>query len=205
MKVVFDTETGGLTPGWHEVIEIAIIPLDDRYYPDENIPMFHTQVRPEFPERMQLGALIANGRVPKDAEDKEAAMAQAMEKIMQYPERKTTILAFGEWYANYIKEKMAWLAHNGSFDVPMLEHWFMPSHKEGVGFRNFLNYQGRDTQRIAMFLQDRAKANNMPMPFKGVSLTKLAEHFGVAHEHAHTAVGDALATAAVYRKLCKID
>ena len=200
-----DTETGGLTPGWHEVLEIAIVPLTDLYQPHPEIPAFHTTVRPEYPERVDLGALIANGRVRKDSPDKAVAMAEAMEKIMEYPTRKETVVAFVKWYNDYAKpEKLGWLCHNGNFDIPFLEHWFLPSHINGLGFRDFLNYQGRDTQRIAMWMQDNAKVRGVRLPLPGVSLTKITSFYGINHTEAHTALGDALATAEVYRRFCGI-
>lgn len=205
-KVVIDTETGGLVPGFHEVIEITIMPLDEKYYPDTNIAEFHTLVRPEYPERVTIDALIANKRVDRHAPDKDAAFAEAMEKIMQYPERKETIKAFGEWYmSNYAGKKLSWLCHNGFFDMSMMEHWFLPTHANGNSFARFFNYQGRDTQRIAMFRMDYAKANGLPTPYPGVSLQKLCEAYGIDHSEAHTSRGDCLSTAAVYRKMLKID
>lgn len=204
MKVAIDTETGGLIAGWNEVIEITFLPLDDRYYPLEDIK-FMTQVRPEHPDRVELGALIANKRVARDVANKEAAMAEAMKLIMQYPLRVDTLKAFGEWHAKHVSGQMAPLCHNLHFDMNFLEHWFMPAQSNAVSIKSLFNYQGRDTQRIAMYIQDKAKAAGVSLPFRGVSLPKLTQHFGIEHGDAHTSLGDARATAAVYRKLCRID
>ena len=209
MRVALDTETSGLTAGYHEILEIAIVPLDDNYFPDPNVPVFHTKVRPEFPERIQLGALIANGRVSKENKDDPNAFEAAKKEMESYPTRRETIGAFLEWYKENVlptgKKQMSPLAHNWHFDSSFLEHWFLPSHKDGISFiGTYFHYQARDTQRIVMYLQDRSIVKKVPTPFPGTSLTKVTGHFEIEHSAAHTAMGDAIATAAVYRRLCDI-
>lgn len=201
MNVVIDVETTGLAAGWHEVIEMCILPVDDKFFPMD-VPPFHTQVRPEFPERVEIGAMIANHRVQRDAPDKQVALAAALEAMEKYPTRKETIAAFADWHKTVANsEKLAWLCHNGSFDMPFMDHWFMPSHNNGLGFRAFCHYQGRDTQRAVLYLQDRSVAQTGKTIFHKITLSEVAKHFGIPTPNAHTALGDCLTTAAVYRRL----
>ncbi len=205
MKAVIDTETGGLVAGWNEVLEITILPLDEDYRENTSIPMFHTTVRPDYIDRVELQALVANGRVQRSSTTKDQDFIEAKKLIMEYPTRAQTVAAFCEWHKTYVGKQIAPLAHNWRFDFDFLNHWFMPSHQDGVTIASFFNYQARDTQIVAMSMCDRAKANGAPLPFGGVSLTKLTEKLGIEHSTAHTSLGDARATAAVYRRLMGID
>jgi DNA polymerase III epsilon subunit-like protein len=48
-----DLETTGLKAGFHEPIEIAVVPLNSDFRPLEGVRSFYTTTRPEFPERQQ--------------------------------------------------------------------------------------------------------------------------------------------------------
>ena len=44
-----DTETTGLEAGYHEIVEIAIIPLDSEIKPRTDVLPFNIFIKPDFP------------------------------------------------------------------------------------------------------------------------------------------------------------
>src|SRR3989304_985946 len=55
-----DLETTGLRAGYHEPIQIAVVPLNSDIRPLEGVRPFYTTIRPEHPER-QDGAGYVHG------------------------------------------------------------------------------------------------------------------------------------------------
>lgn len=64
---VVDTETTGLLPGYHELIQIAILPIDEEFNIDAE-PLV-LRVKAEHPERMDEKALAVNGLNPNEGID----------------------------------------------------------------------------------------------------------------------------------------
>jgi len=206
MKVVIDTETGGLQAGINPVLEIAIIPCSDRWLPEPE-KAFHTLVRPtdEMMEHIDRRALIVNGRLNEGASD--ADYAEAIEKIKEYPDRVSTIKAFAAWYASMGGKQLTTLGHNWRFDYEMLEHsWMNVNRKKGASINSFFFYQAHDSQTTAQWMLEHAKVHGTAdsLPFKSVSLAKLTEALGIPHSEKHSAMGDATATALLYRRLLNI-
>ncbi len=194
MIVAADVETGGLQPYYHEAIGICLLPLNPDFSVNEKIPAFETDVKPDFPDRLDPRALKVNGKTKEELE--------------QAPTRAETIAAFIKWHKDYVipsgRKTMDVIAQNWSFDKPMLMAWLDRDNKQPNCISTFFHYQVRDVARIALYLCDRAQRNEMTLPFGGISLGKICQGLGIEIKDAHTARGDCLMTAAAYKKLVEL-
>ena len=55
-----DTETTGLDPFWHEIVQIAILPLDSNMEPRQDVLPFYINMIPQCPERVDREAVKVN-------------------------------------------------------------------------------------------------------------------------------------------------
>ncbi len=98
-----DLETTGVKPGYSEIIQLAIVPLDDNLKP-KGTP-FYTNIRPEFPERIELEALLINGL--------------SVEELESAPSKERVADMMLEWFETLhlpIGGRLIPLAHNLSFE-----------------------------------------------------------------------------------------
>ena len=51
LMAAVDLETTGTQPGHHEIIQIAVVPLDSDFRPLASVRPFYTRVKPKHPER----------------------------------------------------------------------------------------------------------------------------------------------------------
>lgn len=94
---IIDTETTGLSAGYHEIIEISIIRAEDRNQISKNI-------KAEFPQRASAEALKITGKTQKDlynGECKEIAI-ESIDKFLNQD--------------NCSPEHRVFVAHNAPFD-----------------------------------------------------------------------------------------
>lgn len=178
MKVAIDVETTGLIPGYHEIIQIAVQPLDDEFDP-EGEPMY-CRLLPEYPERADPEALAKSGLRLNDP-----ALSQ---------ERGADVL--WEHFEKWGGKGLIPLAHNWSFERGFLGAWLGEELFSQVFFGH-----ARDSMLFALQYQDRADILGQKRPFTSVSLESLCEQFGIVNEKPHDALHDAIAGAKLYRAL----
>jgi DNA polymerase III epsilon subunit-like protein len=183
-----DCETTGLEPFFHDIIQIAILPLDFDLKPDGDILPFECKLKPRRPENIDAEAIkhqrnnindvIVHGLDPDFAAD-----------------------LFTEWFeALPCREgkRIMPLAHNWPFDCTFIEDWLGHEHYQYIFDGRF-----RDTMSVANFLNDVAdfQVENYPFPKQG--LQYLVRCLGIDFDptQGHDAVYDAAKTAEVYRTM----
>src|SRR5690606_19757545 len=82
---VVDTETTGLIDGYHDLIQVAVVPLNQDLDPADCSP-FYMNIRPEHPERAEKFAMSKNGI--------------SMEMLMNCPTRWQAADTFDDWFEN---------------------------------------------------------------------------------------------------------
>lgn len=187
-----DTETTGLEAGWHEIIQICILPLDSHCKPRRDVMPFYIDLKPESPERVDPQALKVNGlklsEIALRGYDREAAKQLLMDWLEKLDLAHNK---YGE------RKKIIPLGQNYSFDKGFITAWL------GIEtYNDLFHWEIRDTKRIANYLNDHAAFHGEQPPFSKTSLNWLANKLHVEVDQAHDALSDCVTTAEVYRKLC---
>lgn len=193
-----DTETTGLQAGYHEMIQIAIMPLNAEYLPDPEIQPFVCMVKPDHPARWEDGAARVNGlRGVAEKHGLDANVAYQM---------------FVEWYyalglpetnsPPYFKQIIP-LAKNWAFDRGFVNAWMGLDDDRKPAMDQFIrSREARDLQPLIYFMNDLAYIHDEKIyPFPKQSLTYACSRLSIPHPNAHDALGDCEATARCYRRL----
>jgi len=190
LMAAIDFETSGSRPGYHEPIQIAIVPLNADLRPMESVRPFYTNIRPMFPERAEPAATRCHGLDINDL------CLNALE-----PGRIQDLLI--EWFHDLDlphSKVIVPLAHNWAFEYGFLGAWL------GVALRDrMFNAQARDAMTYALGLNDKAFFRGEKALFNHVSLTEMTKYFGIVNPRPHDAYCDSLAEAEVYRNLLHLD
>lgn len=172
-----DLETTGVDPGYSEIIQIAVVPLDDQLEP-VGTP-FYRLIRPEFPELADPKALEINGLSTEDLMDEADA-----EKVADL---------FEEWVDG---RRIIPLAHNYIFEHGFLNAWLGKKR-----FESLFHYHPRDGMLLALSIKDKCMLAGLPEPFTSVSLTNLCKVYGIINEKPHDALADSIAEAKLYKAM----
>jgi DNA polymerase III epsilon subunit-like protein len=181
-----DTETTGLIPGYHEVIQVAVVPLNSEMEQHPDIKPFYMNIAPDHPER-ESGAGAVHGI--------------SMEELMACPSQMESADMFDEWFTGLdlpLGRRIIPLAHNWAFERTYLLHW--------LGLETFTDiWSGhpRDTLIFGAMLNDLADWQGRPVPFNRLKLSCMCEVFGIRLLNAHDALADCLATARLYREMLR--
>lgn len=183
-----DIETTGLLDAYHDIVQVAVLPLDHNLDPLSIAP-FYMDIRPDHPERADPKAMQVNG-----LDLGELALA---------PDKFEVADAFDDWFERLnlgVFKKLIYLTQNAPFDISFMRQWL------GIqGFEKYFTRRGRDTMFTALALNDQAVWKNKAMPFSLVGLKDLCAHFGVQLDNHHDALADCVATAKVYRELLRYE
>lgn len=185
-----DLETTGLRPGYNEIIQIAVLPLDSDIRPLKDVMPFYMDVAPEFPQRAEVKSRKVNGLDLKK-----------LSKTAPNPSRVQDL--FLEWFEKLnlpLRARIMPLAHNWGFEYSFLIHWLGQPL-----FSEIFDGRCRDSMSLAGSYLDRACFQHDELPYKSLSLTALCERFGVINHNPHDALGDCLATAELYGKLLRFN
>ena len=185
---VIDIETTGVTPGFHEIVQIAVVPLDADLEPQDRSP-FYMLIKPEHPERVDEEAMRVNGLKMRD--------------LLQCPTHDQVQDTLEEWFQDLKlaqDKRLIALTQNGEFDIPFVKLWLGE-----VAYHRYFTYNGRDSMQFALGLNDQAAFKCRPVPFAGVGLKPLCNRLGIQLDGHHDALSDCLATAKVYRELLRFE
>lgn len=181
-----DVETTGLDPSKHEIIQIAVIPVDYRFEPDPDLKPFCITMRPNKIANISDEALRVNGL--------------SRQEILHAPlTQDQGLQMFYDWYGTLgirDNKQIMPLGQNYAFDRGFLQEW--------MGMDNYshhFHYHFRDSMLAAQFLNDKAFMHGDTIPFPHVGLGQLAKRVGLEHPNAHSALADALMSLKVYKRM----
>lgn len=190
MLAAVDVETTGREAGLHEIIQIAVVPLDHHLQPMADVRPFYQNIKPDYPERSQKEAQTIHG-------------IDLQELALTAPDKWQVAEWFDEWWQKLklpFRKTLVPLAQNWQFEAGFLKAWL------GVdSFNQFFHPYARDTMLTAIHYNDKAVVHGLPPVFKLVGLPFLCKYFGVVNTNPHDALSDAVAEAAVYKKLLEMD
>lgn len=184
-----DLETTGLEAGYHEPIQIAVVPLNSDIRPLEGVRPFYTTIKPEHPER-QRGAKHVHGLALEDL-------------VLHAPEQGKVQDLLVEWWEKLdlpFGKTLVPLAHNWAFESKFLQAWL------GLDLTQTLFHgHARDAMLYALALNDKSSFMGLAAPFNQVGLNSLCKHFNVHNPSPHDALCDALAEAECYRAMLTME
>jgi len=180
INAAIDIETTGLDPKIHDIIDLAVVPLDDGMRPLEDIPEFSARMRASCPDRADPAALRINGLDPMSGEDEDQ-----------------TVVDFRMWaYDNRIG-LIRPIGHNVDFSMGFL----LTKYAELKGL--FDTAGASDTLKIARGINDSAMAASGEKVFASISLSALRRFFGLPGIQTHHALDDARDIVSVYHGLVR--
>ena len=190
---VIDTETTGLDPYWHEMIELCLLPLDANLEVRKDVMPFCVTMKLDFPERIDKAAIKCNNK------DLHYVQMHGFDKEKVKDLLRNWIQKLGLGLTTGGKQcKIRPLGQNFAFDRGFISQWLGISEYEDI-----FDYHYLDTMITANYLNDRAAFHGAKVPHVFVGLQKLAHHYGIDTDRAHTALGDCVTTARVYKKMCQ--
>ena len=188
LMAAVDLETTGTRVGYHEIIQVAVQPLDSELRPVYR--PFYTNVAPKFPERADWQASQVHGLNLYKLQQE----APTLEKVADL---------LVEWFESLdlpFNKRLVPLAHNWSFEAGFLTDWL------GDQCKNLMfHVHPRDSMLYAVAVNDRACFEGLRPPFGSVALGSLCLNLGVVNENPHDALADARAEAALYYQLLRFE
>ena len=185
-----DVETTGLQPGYHELVQVAILALDHTLQIDKSVIPFDILIRPQHLNRIE-----------DDAKRKlHHVLPRALESGL---DQEAAIDVFESWARTRLqlteKYRIIPLGMNLSFDMAFIRRW--------LGFEHMSLYfdgRHRDVLTVANFMNDRANHAHEQIPFAGrMGLSRLAHRMGIEvdQDQLHDALYDCKIAAETYRKM----
>ena len=173
-----DIETTGLDPLYHDIIEIAILPLDGEFEPRVDIPPLVARIRARRPQNASAKAMEINGLNLNEGDE--------------YHEFLARLLA---WLDEYRIEKIDALGQNVDFDRAFISAQILELGRL-LGHRYL-----RDSQRLACAYNDLVRLRTGKPAFENVGLSDLRRALGIEGLREHRALDDARDAAKVYKAL----
>lgn len=188
LMAAVDFETTGGRVGYHEIIQVAVQPLDSELRPIYR--PFYADVSPKFPERADNEASRVHGLNLYDLQQNAPHAEKVADMLVEWWERLD--LGFGK--------RLVPLAHNWAFEAGFMSDWL------GETCKNLMfHVHPRDSMLYAIAVNDRACFMGENPPFNSVSLGSLCANLGVINENPHDALADARAEAELYYKLLRFE
>ena len=188
-----DTETTGLDGCWHEVYQVAILPLDSNIEIRKDIRPFYINLKLENPERIDINMKTGMKKRIMEVSSSSFDKIKAMDLLEDWIKKlKLPLTKFGT------PKRIIPLGQNYQFD-----RLFMISWLGAELYESWFSHDYKDTMRAASFLNDYAAWRGEPAPFAKLNLSWLAKTLNVEHDNPHDALQDALVTSKVYQQLLR--
>lgn len=182
--IFFDTETTGLKPEIHDIIDIGgIIEING-----EIVDEFSYKCRPHDMTTIEDSALNINNIT--------------REELVEFPDPSVIMYKLKEKLSRYInpsnwKDSFVLAGHNVHFDVDMLKQWWIKCGYTLSDYNKYFHYHTRDTLSLACSFVDAGIISDI----ENLKLTTLASYFGIGFiGNAHEALPDARVSRDVYYK-----
>lgn len=185
---VVDTETTGLRPTFHEIWQIAVVPLDSKLQPHPALTPFHLKMHLDHPERVE-------------AKDTHLTKQQYIEIQKSAINHDSAADIFYSWFEELglaPGKRLMPLAQNWAFDYGFIRHWLGDATMSAV-----FDGRYRDLMCCTLFENDQASFQVADYPFAKNNLSYVCNCLGVTLNRAHDALEDAVATAECYRRMCE--
>jgi DNA polymerase III epsilon subunit-like protein len=181
-----DVETTGLIAGYHDIWQIAILPLDSNIKPLKDILPFYMDIKVVNPDRIEPKAI----KLPR------AEFARRQQGAI---ESFSCADLLDEWFTRLqlpMYKRIVPLAQNWPFDRSFLIEWLGIKTFEYMFFPVY-----RDTMAAAAFDSDLADFRSEKVLFTQYNLAFVSTRLEVQNAKAHDALQDCITTAECYRRM----
>ncbi len=181
-----DVETTGTVPGEHDIIQLAILPLDSNMKPCPKQSPFIMDIKPKRPENVQSEAMRINRLKLCDIMVRGCDPYKAEELLV-------------EWFYGLklgYQRRIVPVGANYAFDRGFLIEFLGP-----LSYDMIFDSAFRDVLSCANFINDRDGWFGRGTSYRTVNLSGLCATFKIERTRAHDATDDARVTAEVYRRL----
>lgn len=185
---VVDTETTGDKVGFHDLVEVCVLPLDSELKVYKGVIPFYVELKPRRPENCH-----------PDVADIEIHRSRLCHAQIHGLDPDAAADLFDEWYMKLglkVNKRISPLAQNWPFDRGFLIDWLGL-----LSFNRYFDARYRDTMVAALFENDKADFHAESYPYPKVNLKYLASCLKVETIRMHDALQDCLVTAEVYRRM----
>lgn len=194
MMCSIDIETTGDDPAWHEIWQIAILPLDSNIKPRQDLTPLNILIQPSG------GPESWNPEVLAKMSKKQLSM------LADYGlDRETGVQSLIEWHERLplpltskggFRTKVIPLGHNYKFDFH-----FLISLLGAKLYYDLFHPRHRCTMVDSLFMNDIAGMGGKTVPYSKNNLQWLCNQRGISNEGAHDALIDCNRTAQLYRAM----
>lgn len=181
-----DVETTGFIAGFHDLWQVAVLPLDSTVKPARDIMPFYMNLRVKRPENIEKKAIKLNNINFYELQQRAIDPWEAADQ-------------FDEWFQALelpIYKKIMPLGSNYTFDKSFLIDWLGQE-----SYNQFFHYHYRDTQISALYDNDNASFKANKIFYHHVGLQALCGKFGIKNQKKHDALQDAVCSAECYRRM----
>lgn len=189
MAASIDFETTGTDPDYHEIVQIAVVPLDELFQPLQGVRPFYQNIRPEHPERFDPQAKKTN--------------RLSMEELAMSPPKERVIDQLHAWWDSLdlpLGRGLMPLAHNAYFELRFGAKLLGQSD-----YDRMFHFHSMCSMQQAIAINQKCFRRGQPRMFEKLSLINVAEKLDVSNPCPHDSLNDALVCAALYPKLLDID
>lgn len=184
-----DIETTGDEGGFHEICQIAIVPLNHNLepcYSDDIKPFYIEKIAPLYPERCKLAAMRVHGMSIDELLMEGVSQATALNLLLDW---------FDKLRLPHLK-RLTPIAHNWGTEKSFLTPWMGPDLMNTI-----FHPHPRDTMQYCNFINDFSAMSGGDKIFTGLGLSKVCRTLHISNEHEHNALSDAIATGHFYRAI----
>lgn len=182
-----DVEVYGESPKDGDLLEIAIMPLNPNFTPSSTLPPFDMVILPSDTDKYKSNQILLPGMTLADVMlqglswDVVAELLETWKEKLNLPEGKK-IIPLGHNYRAHDEKWMRWTLGDLTYEF-------------------IFDFHCRDTMEVGLFLNDMADWLKEPIPFPKLDLSYMCSCLRVENIRRHRALGDALATAELYRRI----
>lgn len=203
LLVSIDVETSGLLPGYHEILQIAAVPLGDDYRWNRHLNYFNHIMRPDFVERVDPDAVKTLRRHDTSLDYDEVVVSKAAiaRFCTEGLEQSKCADMFVSWFEKLRlkpKKRLLPVGHNLQFDMAFIKAWLGQD-----SFDYIFDPRWRDTMCISLFWNDVDAFRGDRCTFKDAKLSSVCTSMKVENMMAHNAFDDCIATAECYANMVK--
>jgi DNA polymerase III epsilon subunit-like protein len=191
MACAFDTETSGTDPDWHEIVQIAALPLDSNFDPRNDVMPFYVNMKPNHPERVDPKALRVSGLSLSDLMTRGLDQERARDLFLEWVDGLGLPYTPGGY-----RKRLIPVGHNYFFDRNFISRWLGQET-----YDELISHFARDTMTVAAFLNDNSAFKVNPPHFQKLDLRYVCSKLGVEKYDRHDALEDCAMAARAYKAL----